>query len=103
MKVLRTEARALLAEIVGTERDPLMVAISIASDETKPDALRLEAALGASRYLHPTLSASAVAHVPQRGDANGVVSVLLDRLAKLAAPAAPTIDVLPEQTPEIAK
>lgn len=95
----------MLAEIVGSARDPLMVAIEIASDKKKPDALRLEAALGAARYLHPTLSASAVAHMPQRGDANGVVSVLLDRLAKLAAPAnqaVTTIDVQPEKRPETA-
>ena len=98
-KVLRTEARALLAEIVGTSKDPLMVAIEIASDKKKPDALRLEAALGAARYLHPTLSAQAIAHMPQRGDPNGVVSVFLDRLAKLAVPAqpaSPTIDAQPE-------
>ena len=96
-KVLRTEARALLAEIVGSERDPLMVAIEIAADKKKPDALRLEAALGAARYLHPTLSASAVAHVPHRGDAGAVVSALLDRLAKLAGPpsAVQTIDSQP--------
>ena len=90
-KSLRTEARALLAEIVGTDRDPLMVAINIAADITKPDALRLEAALGASRYLHPTLSASAVAHLPQMSDANTVVATLLNRLAKLA-PANPLLE-----------
>lgn len=83
-KTLRTEARALLAEIVGTDRDPLMVAISLAADTSKPDALRLEAALGASRYLHPTLSASAVAHSSTRPDANAVVASFLERLAKLA-------------------
>lgn len=65
-KVLRTEARALLAEIVGTKRDPLMVAIDIASDPSKPDALRLEAALGASRFLHPMVSSTTAKGVGDR-------------------------------------
>ena len=67
-KVLRTEARSLLAELIGTDRDPLIIAITIASDESKPDALRLEAALGCCKFLHPILSASAVAHAPVRPD-----------------------------------
>jgi hypothetical protein len=96
VKVLRTEARALLAEIVGTDRDPLMVAIDIATDKSQPTPLRLEAALGAARYLHPTLSAQAVAHVGKPADASGVLSVIMDRFAKLTAPA-PTIDMLVEE------
>jgi hypothetical protein len=94
-KVLRTEARALLAEIVGTARDPLMVAIEIAADKTKPDALRLEAALGASRYLHPVLSAQAVMHANKPADANTALTAILDRLSKLSAPA-PLIEATAE-------
>lgn len=90
-KVLRTEARALLAEIVGSERDPLMVAIEIAVDKKKPDALRLEAALGACRFLHPTLSAAAVAHVSKPADPNSVLATIFARLSKVSAP--PVIDV----------
>jgi len=50
-----------LRSIVGTERDPLMVAVGIAADPANPAPLRLEAALGAAPYLHPPLSAQAVA------------------------------------------
>ena len=93
-RALRTEARALLAEIVGTERDPLMIAIEIAADKTKPDALRLEAALGAARYLHPTLSAVAVQHAGgKNADTEGLIHTLNERLARIAAP--PTIDLTP--------
>jgi hypothetical protein len=73
----------LLAEIVGTARDPLMVAINIAADETKPDALRLEAALGAVRFLHPTLSAAAITHVPTAPSDEAVRTRLADRLTRL--------------------
>jgi hypothetical protein len=68
----------LLADIVGTTRDPLLVAINIAADETKPDALRLEAALGAARYCHPVLSAAAVIH-SSRGPGNPAAR---DRVAR---------------------
>lgn len=86
-QVLRTEARALLAEIVGTARDPLMVAIELAADPSKPDGLRLEAALGAARYLHPTLSAAAVAHMTTRPDQSAVLQAINERLSRFAAPA----------------
>lgn len=100
VKALRTEARALLAEIVGTERDPLMIAISIAADESQPTPLRLEAALGAARYLHPTLSAAAVAHVPQAADPQAALNALMDRLGRLAPPeTGQVIDLAPEPDP----
>ncbi len=97
VKVLRTEARALLADIVGTARDPLLVAIAIATDVSKPDALRLEAALGACRFLHPVLSAAAVAHVPARPDAGALIDRLAERLGRMTAPAALTIDAMPSR------
>lgn len=87
-KVLRTEARALLAEIVGTDRDPLLIAIKIAEDEAQPTPLRLEAALGCCRYLHPTLSAAQVdhRHLHAKVDAAQLVERLNERLARLANP-----------------
>ena len=103
VKSLRYEARALLAEIVGTSRDPLLIAIGIAADETQPTPLRLEAALGAARYLHPTLSAAAVAHVPQSADPGAALEVVMSRLARLAPPEpGPVIDVAPEPDPAAA-
>lgn len=98
-KALRTEARALLAEIVGTDRDPLMVAIAIAADESKSDALRLEAALGCCKYLHPALSAAAIAHVPASPSTERIVAELTARLGRMA-PAVPTIEAAGGQSIE---
>jgi hypothetical protein len=97
VKVLRTEARALLAEIVGTARDPLLIAIGIAEDENQPTPLRLEAALGACRYLHPVLSAASVdhRHLHAKVDAAALVDRLNDRIARLST--APVVDL--EVTP----
>lgn len=91
-KVLRSEARALLAEIVGTSRDPLLIAIEIAEDKQQPTPLRLEAALGACRYLHPVLSAAQVdhRHVSAKIDSAQLVERLNERLTRLAS--APVIE-----------
>ena len=98
VKTLRSEARALLADIIGTDRDPLMVAIDIAADTSKPDPLRLEAALGAARYLHPTLSAQAIATVQTAPDQNRLIAGLVERLDRIAAPSpAPTIEGVAER------
>ena len=93
VRVLRTEARALLAEIVGTARDPLLIAIKIAEDEEQPTPLRLEAALGACRYLHPVLSAASVdhRHLHAKVDAAALVEQLNDRIARLSP--APAIEL----------
>lgn len=96
---LRAVARAALSELVGTERDPLMIAVEIAADKKQPAALRLEAALGAAKYLHPALSAQAVAVSHKPAEATSAVNTILDRLARLAPPAAtqgPVIEVQPE-------
>ena len=82
----------MLAEIVGSARDPLLVALDIASDLSKPTPLRLEAALGACRFLHPVLSASAVQHVPARPDAAALLDRLADRLGRIGQPAPVTVD-----------
>ncbi len=84
VRTLRSEAREMLAEIVGTERDPLLVAINIASDPAVPLLIRLEAALGTARYLHPTLSAAQVQHIPAPAAADAArerLQAQIDRLA----------------------
>ena len=81
---LRAQARATLAEIVGTARDPLFVALEIAADPQRDDRLRLEAALGACRYLHPTLSAAQVDHRHHRAaDAGEILARISERLGRL--------------------
>ena len=86
---VRAVARATLVDIVGTARDPLQVLLDIATDEGQPVPLRLEAAAVATRYVHPTLSATAIQHVPAPSDGGQAVQVLLDRLAALAPSSAP--------------
>ncbi len=84
IRTLRGEAREMLAEIVGTERDPLLVAINIAADPSVPLLIRLEAALGTAKYLHPTLSAAQVQHIsaPAAADAARTrLQAQIDRLA----------------------
>jgi hypothetical protein len=92
-RALRAVARSMLADLVGTERDPLLIAIEIAADEKQPAPLRLEAALGAAKYLHPALSAQAVAVTHKPAEASVAVSTILDRLAKLTPSEGPVIDV----------
>ena len=99
VRALRTEARALLSQIIGTDKDPLLIALEIAADRSEPTPLRLEAALGCCRFLHPTLSAAAMAHVPQAADPAATLDRLMDRLSHLGqAQITQTIDVLPEPT-----
>ncbi len=92
---VRAVARAALSTIIGTDKDPLVVLIDIATDETQPVPLRLEAAAVATRYVHPTLSAAAIQHIPAPSDAGPAVQVLLDRLAALAPSSGPVIDAEP--------
>ena len=88
---IRENARIMLADIVGTDKDPPLIAVELAADQNQPAPLRLEAALGACRFLHPTLSAAAVAHVSKPADPNSVLATIMSRLTKAATP--PVIDV----------
>jgi hypothetical protein len=102
VKTLRSEARKVMTEIIGSERDPLFVCLDIATNESYPPALRLEAALGSLPYLHPRLSAAAVMHTSQSANASDALSALLDRLGRLAPAPAQTIEVEPEHASEAA-
>jgi hypothetical protein len=81
---IRENARIMLADIVGTDKDPLLIAVELAADQNQPAPLRLEAALGACRFLHPTLSAAAVAHVSKPADPNSVLATIFARLSKVS-------------------
>ena len=96
----RAIARAALADIIGSDQDPLLVAIGIATDTSNPATLRLEAAAVACRYVHPTLSAAAIHHTSKPADGGAAVQVLLDRLTALAPPPTPTIEATVHREPE---
>lgn len=72
----RAHARNILADIIGTEKDPLLLAINIAADPKLPAALRLEAALGACKYVHPQLTASHVSYQNVQTNASEVLERL---------------------------
>jgi hypothetical protein len=88
----RESAAAHAAEIVGTNRDPLLFMIDKVFDDSLDPQLRYNYAKEAAKYLHPTLSASQVnaQHVVIRADSAELLGRLSDRIAKLTGPA--TID-----------
>ena len=83
---LRIEAVEQMQAIVGSERDPLAVVVSMACDETLDRQLRLGACSIALPYLYPRLSASTVAasHVVTKVDAGELLARLAERIGKLA-------------------
>lgn len=85
----RVAAAAHAAEIVGTDRDPLMFLIDKTFDELEDMAIRVGCASIAVRYLHPTLSATSVAatHTVIRADSAELLGRLADRIARLTGPA----------------
>jgi hypothetical protein len=86
---LRAEARAKLAEIVGSDLDPLTFVCQLATDADQDPGLRLSAAAIALPYLHPRLSAiaSVTARLPDGGDPREVVATVLERLERMRSPA----------------
>ncbi len=87
---LRAEARAKLAEIVGSDLDPLTFVCQLATDADQDPGLRLSAAAIALPYLHPRLSAmaSVTARLPDGGDPREVVATVLERLERMRSPVA---------------
>ena len=76
-----------LAELVGSDRDPLQYICDVAADPEQPATVRLHAATVALPYLHPRLSASAVA-VSRTDTRNptAALETLLARFARIAPP-----------------
>lgn len=97
---VRQRHRQLIAEIQGSKRDPLLVLIDIATDKRKPDALRVEAAAVAVRYVHPALSATQVSLHHVQADQSTVMQLLTQRLDRLAPPDQPVIDAAVLPNPE---
>ena len=86
-----------MAELVESGRDPLVVLVDLAFDESQPVGVRLQAAQAAAPYLHPRLSVQAVESTSIRATVDGasVMQALMDRLGRLQAPA-PVIEAVPE-------
>ena len=85
----RESAAAHAAEIVGSNRNPLMFMLDRVWDDSMDPLLRYNYAKEVVKYLHPTLSASSVnaQHVVIRADSAELLGRLSDRIAKLTGPA----------------
>jgi hypothetical protein len=97
----RTIAAENAAEIVGSKRDPLLFLIDRVFDPSIDIATRVGCAAIATRYLHPTLSATQVSAT------HTVVKVnqddLLDRINAMLSRQAVTLEHQDEQDDEPAK
>ena len=82
----RASAAAHANELVGSDRDPLLFLIDRVFDDAVDLQSRIGCAAIATKYLHPTLSASTVAasHTITRIDAGELLSRVAERIAKQA-------------------
>ena len=90
---MRASAAERLTSIVGSSRDPLEVAIDIASDTTLDPQLRLGAASIAIPFLYPKLSSTTVAanHTVTRVDTAEVLQRIEERISRASALPAPLL------------
>jgi hypothetical protein len=84
----RATAAEHAAEIVGSERDPLLFLIDRTFDEKLPIETRVGCAAIAVRYLHPTLSASSVAatHTVVKVDPGELLNRIAERISRQDQP-----------------
>jgi hypothetical protein len=85
--------RAVIDAVTGSHRDPVLILLTIASDEENDPKLRVEAAGVAARYCYPALSATQITATHRTVDPNTALAVIKDRLDRIAAP---VVDVEPE-------
>ncbi len=83
----RFARQELIAQIQGSEIDPLLTLLEIACDRSKSDEIRVQAAAVALRHVHPTLQQSQLHLVHQKADQGRVLALLHKRLDRLAPPA----------------
>jgi hypothetical protein len=96
---MRTTAAERLTTVVGTSRDPLEIALTIAADETQDTATRLGACSIVLSFIYPRLSATQVAATTTtiNVDAGQLLDRLDQRIARLqSGDAAPLIEVAPD-------
>ncbi len=85
----RFARQELIAQIQGSEIDPLLTLLEIACDRRKPDEIRVQAAAIAVRHVHPTLQQSQLHLVHQKADQGRVLELLHERLDRIAPPSMP--------------
>jgi len=99
-------AAQTVAEIVASERDPLLRLLAFAEDEKLDVRLRLDAAIAACKFVHPSLAATQVSatHTVHRAPMTGEqaaalvrdgIQKALARRAEAAALAAPPAKLAP--------
>lgn len=81
-----TRRRQLQELVIGSDKDPLMVLINLATDTSQDARLRVEAAGIACRYVHPTLQQAQISMLHQKADPAGTWQVINSRLDRLASP-----------------
>jgi len=60
IRSLRNEARQLMADMIGTGKDPVVAAVELYTDPQVPLEIRAMLILGMAKFFHPTLSAQTV-------------------------------------------
>jgi hypothetical protein len=97
----RASAAAHANELVGSDRDPLLFLIDRVFDDAVDLQSRIGCAAIATKYLHPTLSASQVNahHVVTRLDVGELLGRVAERIAKQAT-AELTIEAEPVEPTE---
>jgi len=99
---LRAAARAAAQNYLDQGIDPLKVLLRIAFNQTEPSSVRVQAASAAAAYMHPRLTAQAIATATvtaPAADGRRVLDKLMQRLRALQAPSEPetrVIDAEPE-------
>jgi hypothetical protein len=88
---LRAAARARAMEYLDQGADPLKVLLQVAFDRTESSSLRVQAAAAAAAFMHPKLTAQAVATATVSAPVDGrkALDKLMARLQSLPAPTEP--------------
>lgn len=86
---LRAAARAAAMDYLDRGADPLKVLLKIAFDPLEPSGLRVQAATAAAQFMHPKLTATAVAQASVTAPINSgaVLDKLMARLSAMERPA----------------
>ncbi len=90
----RALARATVTKVLTADNNPLLVLVDMAWDASLPAQLRKECALAAAGFIQPRLSAVVTASVqaPATIDQTELATKFLERIARVEAARAPTID-----------
>jgi hypothetical protein len=100
----RTCAAENAAALVGSDRDPLIFLVDRVFDEKLDIQTRVGCAAIATKYLHPTLSASSVAatHTVVKVDPGELLNRIAERISKQTNAATTIEHEAPEQADPVA-